>query len=122
MTPTLALCSRLRQRLLSLTGLVALTLPLALLGADGTKKQFDLPADRAETALKRFVAQSGVEVLLTTETVASVRTAAVKGQFAPADAMRRLLAGTALVAKLDGGTGTFLVVRAQPAERPKAQA
>src|SRR5688572_14167795 len=122
MTPTLALCSRLRQRLLSLTGLVALTLPLALLGADGTKKQFDLPADRAETALKRFVAQSGVEVLFTTETVASVRTTAVKGEFSPADALRRLLAGTTLVAKIDDGTGTFLVVRAHPPKPSKAHA
>ncbi len=113
---------RLHQRVLRLVALAACLLPLALPGAENVKKAFDLPADRAETALKRFAAQSGVEVLFTTDTVASVRTTAVKGEYAPADALRRLLAGTALVAKIDNGTGTFLVVRAQPAESPKAPA
>src|SRR5688500_4822060 len=117
MFPFLSLCRffcPVRRRRLAATALVAFTFQLAVLGTDATKKRFDLPADRAENALKRFVAQYGVEVLFTTETVSSVRTAAVKGEFAPADALRRLLTGTTLVAKIDHGTGTFLVVRAQP--------
>ena len=116
------LVSRLRRGVHAMAVLLACALPLTLCGADSAKKKFDLPADSAEASLKRFAAQSGVEVLFTTDTVASVRTPAVKGEFAPGEALRRLLAGTALVAKIDDGTGTFLVVRAQPAEPPKVSA
>ncbi|MBL9200346.1 MAG: TonB-dependent receptor, partial [Opitutaceae bacterium] len=95
-------------RLLALLGLATV-----LSAAESAKRIFDLPADRAEVSLKRFAAQSGVEVLFTTEAVASVRTAAVQGEFAPAEALGRLLMGTTLVARQTEGSGMFLVRRAE---------
>jgi hypothetical protein len=108
-----------------LTLLVSLLMALSVRPAHGAelpKMTFDLPAETAEVSLKRFATQSGVEVLFTTEAVARARTAAVKGAHTPAEALRRMLAGTGLVARQDESTGMFLVRRADSAESPKAQA
>jgi outer membrane receptor protein involved in Fe transport len=101
---------------------LALLAPSAALAAAPAPKTFDLPADAAETSLKRFAAQAGTEVLFTTEAVARVRTAPVKGTLAPAEALARMLAGTVLVARLDEASGLYLVRRSEPAESPNAPA
>jgi len=83
-------------------------------GAESIKKRFDLPAGGAEKSLKDFAAQSGLEVLFITEMAAGVRTKAVKGDFFPAEAMKRMLNGTGLAAVQDEKTGTFTISRELP--------
>jgi outer membrane receptor protein involved in Fe transport len=95
----------------------------ALLGAEPLKMNFDLPADAAEQALKRFAVQSGLEVLFVTETVAKVKTNAVKGEFSPREAINRMLAGTNLVASEDANSGAMKISRApKPNSRTSTQA
>jgi len=100
-----------------------LLLPLpAAPTADPGVRRFDLPADRAEVALKLFATQSGMEVLFNSDTVTNIRTARVQGEMPPAEALQRLLAGTALTAHQEPGSGIFLIRRTDPADAPKANA
>ena len=93
-------------------------------------KSFKVPAGLAETSLRQFVAQAGVEVLFATRTVGSVRTNEVRGDFTAHEALDRLLAGTGLIAEHDGRANTWTVltdpnaVRAAPktpGDRPNAK-
>lgn len=74
-------------------------------------RTFDVPAGAAEQALKQYSTQAGVEVVFATRLVAGVKTAEVKGDFEPMDALGRLLAGTPLVAKTDQRTGAVVISR-----------
>ncbi len=71
---------------------------------------FNLPADRAESSLKRLSAQSGIEVLFPTAAVAGVRTNAVRGEMTARAALDAMLAGTGLVA-VQGKNSNSLSVR-----------
>jgi len=82
--------------------------------AESAKRQFDLPAGAAEQALKRFSLQAGVEVVFATSATDGVRTAGVKGEYAPLDALDRLLRGTPLEARPDERTGAIVVSRGSP--------
>ncbi len=88
------------------------------------KVAFDLPLDRAEQSLKVFSAQSGQQVLFTTETVAQVRTNAVRGEYTPREALDRMLRGTGLAAEQDQPAGAWRIRRAAapPASDPPAPA
>jgi TonB-dependent receptor len=103
--------------------LLALLLPLsgALPAAEPAKKSIDLPADAADRSLKRLSDQAGVEVVFATGVADGVRTNPVKGSYAPLEAARLLLAGTALAATQDRTTGALLVNRAAAA-LPNAEA
>lgn len=79
--------------------------------AESTRVRFSLPAEAAEQALKKFSLQSGLEVLFVTDTAARVTTNAVRGEFAPKEAIDRMLAGTPLVAEQDERTGAMKVWR-----------
>jgi len=79
--------------------------------ADATPKTFDLPASSAETALKKFSLQSGLDVIFATDATAGVRTNEVKGDFPPREALDRLLAGTGLVATQDEKTRAMRISR-----------
>ena len=69
------------------------------------KRSFDLPAGEAAAVFKQFIAQSRVPLLYVADDAASVRTAAVKGDFTPREAIERLLAGTPLIAvQTDSGS------------------
>src|SRR5688572_5784618 len=87
--------------------------------AGSGKKRFDLPADAAESALKRLSTQSGVGVLFATEMTAGTRTREVRGDFTPLEAANQMLAGTKLIAVLDARTGTLTINRtsAETAEK-----
>jgi len=87
---------------------------LGAMAAESARTDFDLPADSAETSLKRLSTQSGVEVLFTAEMVAAVRTAAVRGPFTAIEAATRLLAGTGLAAEA-AGSGGAIIIRHDPA-------
>ncbi len=92
--------------------LCALLFTTLSLAAAPLKMSFDLPAAPAEQALKKFSAQSGLEVLFVTATAARVTTNAVKGEFTPREAIDRLLAGTALVANEDAKSGAMKISKA----------
>lgn len=75
-------------------------------------KHFDLPSGAAERSLREFSAQSGVQVLFSTNTAAGVKTNGVEGHFTPREAMQRLLEGTKLVVSEKNGA---LMVSRRPA-------
>jgi outer membrane receptor protein involved in Fe transport len=96
-----------------------LSFPAAAAGAE--TKPFDIPAESAETALKEFAAQAGVEVLYSTENTAGVRTNAVKGEFAPAEAVRQMLDGTPLYVVDDTKNGILRIARNGDPNGPRAE-
>lgn len=75
---------------------------------------FNLPADKAEAALRNFGRQSGLQILFPTDFVQGLRTRSVVGRLTPRDALNRLLDGTSLTATFDADTGTFSLARAEP--------
>jgi|GEM_PF-1200725 len=104
-----------RRRILPALLLILSALPPPAVAADAAARHFSLPAGPAEQTLRDFSGQAGRGVVFVTEVVRDVRTNPVEGELPPATALRRLLAGTALVAEEDTGTGAFAVRRA-PAE------
>lgn len=90
---------------------LACCLAFSAFAAAPSKKPFDVPAGLAEESLKRFSAQSGLEVLFVSDRVANVRTNAVKGDFTPREAIDLLLADTDLAAAQDDKTGAVRVRR-----------
>lgn len=92
-------------------------LPSLLSAAEAAKRRFELEADLAVNALRKFAVQSGTEVLFGTRTAEKVRTNAVQGEYTPYEAMKLLLAGTGLVTTQDRTTGA-LTISADPNARP----
>lgn len=78
---------------------------------------FDLPAEKAERALKKFSVQTGLEVIYVSDAVSRVTTAEVRGRYTPQVAMERLLFGTKLNATQDNRTGAFTITRNPDPER-----
>jgi hypothetical protein len=101
--------------------LLLLTLTLGgVLHASAPARSFDIPAGEAEKMLQRFAAQSGVEVLFSTEAAKGVRTNAVKGNYAADEAVRRMLAGTPLYLVSDAKNGVLRIARAPDPNAPRA--
>jgi outer membrane receptor protein involved in Fe transport len=75
-----------------------------------------VPADLAEKSLRVFSVQSGFEVLFSSDAASGVRTNAIKGEFLPGEAVKKMLAGTTLYVR-DERDGVFRIA-ATP--RPKA--
>lgn len=100
---------------LRLAALFALT--AGAVAAEVARRAFDLPADAAEQSLKRFSAQSGLQVVFASEVTDGVRANPVKGDFTPVEAANRLLAGTPLRVTHDDKTGVLSVTRISPPER-----
>ena len=80
------------------------------------KRKFDVPADLADKSLRVFSVQSGTEVLFSSDAASGVRTNAIKGEFLPGEAVKKMLAGTTLYVR-DERDGVFRIA-ATP--RPKA--
>jgi hypothetical protein len=55
-----------------------------------------VPADLAEKSLRVFLTQSGFEVLFSSDAASGVRTNAIKGEFLPGEAVKKMPAGTTL--------------------------
>jgi catecholate siderophore receptor len=98
--------------------LVTLSLVGYARAADTARKSFDLPADLIEPSLKRFSAQSGLQVLFPTDAVAGLHTAAVRGELTSRAALDRLLAGTGFEAFQDPKSGAFTVRKNPSAPAP----
>jgi hypothetical protein len=96
--------------------LLALILSLAARAADDLEtKVFNLPADAAEPALRKFAEQSGREVIFPTDLVKGVRTHPVYGVFRIREALEKMLVGTPLRASQDNATGAFAIIPAAAA-------
>lgn len=115
-TPRLFRAGKRWRRMLSIPLLLAACVFPAL-ATESAKKTFNVRADTAERSLKEFAAQSGVDVLFVAEAVANVTTNAVKGDYAPADVLQQMLAGTPLRPLPDEKTGALSVTRQPAAEK-----
>ncbi|MBI5768529.1 MAG: TonB-dependent receptor [Verrucomicrobia bacterium] len=111
--PRRATCGGSRFSLTCFCLLAAFAFPSLVPAAETRKRHFELEADLAVNALRKFAAQSGTEVLFGTRTAEKVRTNAVRGEFTPYEAMKLLLAGTGLVTTQDRTTGA-LTISADP--------
>lgn len=105
------------RRLTALAATLALTLALQ---AQTPTKNFNLPADSAMNAIKAFSGQSGVEVLMPTDAVKSIRTNAVRGSMSPREALEKMVEGTGLTVIQDEKTGA-LGLRANPTTDKKGE-
>lgn len=74
-------------------------------------RAFDVAAGDAAETLKLTARQGGLEIVFFAETVRGIRTTALRGDFAPRDALARLVAATGLVLIADSSAGTITVQR-----------
>jgi len=91
--------------------LLPLVFALAGVGfaAVAPERSFDLPADVIEKSLKRFSAQSGLQVLFPTDAVAGVRSRPVRGEMTSRQALDQMLVGTGFAAFQDPKSGALTV-------------
>lgn len=83
--------------------------------ADAPKKTFAIAAGDAETTLRHFSQQAGVQFIFDSDKVSGVRTAELRGEYAPREALDRMLSGTGLVAVQNEKTGALtLTEKADP--------
>lgn len=109
-----------RDRLSSLLATACRVLACMVVAAAGAwcaaaqpaRRAFDVPADEASRALRRFSEQAGADIVFATGLVAGVRTRAIKGEMTPREALDAMLAETSLVATQDAATGAFMINRA----------
>ena len=91
---------------------LALLLGLAhAVAAAEAPRIFDVPAGDAADTLRVAAHQGGLEIVFFGETVRGVRTAGLRGTFAPRDALSRLIAGTGLEIVATDTAGTITVRR-----------
>ena len=88
-----------------------LILATALQAAGPARQYFDLPGDAAERSLRRFAAQSGLQVIFPTDAVRGVRTHTVRGTYTSREALDRMVANTGLTVAHDTGSGALTVTR-----------
>ena len=105
-TPTSSFTAR--RRFVSMPWFWALALTSVMLFA-ATKQRFDLPADTADRSLRKFSAQSGLEVIFAADAPNGVTTNPVRGEYSPEQAVKMLLAGTGLTATQDRASGAFMI-------------
>jgi outer membrane receptor protein involved in Fe transport len=83
------------------------------------KRVYNLPRGDAATTLSQFAGASGRQIVFMMDKVRGEQTNAVVGEFAPREALDRMLAGTALIAVQDEATGAFVIKRNPPPPRPR---
>lgn len=104
-----------------LAGLFLVATP-ATWANEPTKYLFDLPAETADRALKRFSEQSGLEVLFPTRVARRVRTHSVKGELEPREALTRMLQGSGLIIIEDQRAKAFSIKPEDPEKNGKRAA
>ncbi len=90
-------------------------------GAEAVRRPFALAAGGAEVTLEAFSVQADAPVVFPLREVRGVATNPVHGDFAPREALQRLVAGTGLEVRRDGETGSFIVRRERPDLPPQDQ-
>lgn len=93
-------------------GALLLTAPQLLAAA---RKAYDLPAGEAPEMLRRFSEISGRETLFSSSLLRGVRTAPVRGEYTPLEALEQMLADTGLSVFVDSQSGAFALQRKEQA-------
>lgn len=96
--------------------LLGALLQTLLFAADEAKKNYDIPAGDAASALKEFSRISGRETLFAAEAVRGVKTPAIRGELTAQEAIDALLTDTGLIATADVRTGAYAVRKETAAE------
>ncbi len=86
--------------------------------ATAEKRAFHLPRGDAAITLKQFAATAGTPIVYLVDRVRGATTNAVDGDFAPREALERMLAGSGLESAQDAATGAFVVSRKRDTEEP----
>ncbi len=89
--------------------LFTVVLLTTVFAATETKRRFNLPAGDAAQTLARFAEQADREIMFSPAAVRGVLTNAVNGEFAPREALDRLVARTGLGVTSDAATGALAV-------------
>lgn len=104
--------SRLAWRM-ARAGLLGLFLPVLAARAevppDAATMPFDIPAQALDAALTAYTQTTGLAVLVASGLTAGRRAVAVRGHYAPREALRRLLADTPLEVRYTSDTAFTLV-------------
>lgn len=83
--------------------------------ADVVNRTYQIDPQSVSTALKAFAAQSNLQVIFTEADVGTARTAGVKGNLAPREALVQMLKGTGL--QFEFTAGEVVVVRRNPPQQ-----
>jgi len=99
----------------SLALTVALGIPVAVTFpgvafAQEARQSFNIPAGDLAGALQVFSAQTGMQLVFSSDLVAGKRSPGVSGEMSPQDALGRLLAGTGLSGRVSGNSATLVPV------------
>jgi iron complex outermembrane receptor protein len=86
-----------RLSLLTGSAIVACVAAMSTSACAQEARSFDIPPGSLRDALNRFATQSDQQILFAGDTVAGRRSDGLRGRYRPAEALDRLLAGTALV-------------------------
>jgi outer membrane receptor protein involved in Fe transport len=107
-----------------LTGALVLFAVALCLGtaAEPARKKYRLSGGDAAVTLKKFVRQSGEQVVYLVDSVRGVSTRAVQGEFTARDALERMIDGTPLAVREDARTGALTINRTGPAVLSKPAA
>lgn len=71
-------------------------------------RPFDIAAQPAENALVTFMEQAGVDIVYSSGTVAGIETKAVRGRYAPLEALELMLSGTGLTSRMTVSGGIVI--------------
>lgn len=80
--------------------------------ADG-QIAFDIPSQPLDGALARYFEASGVQLLYDSSLTRSRRSAAVRGRYAPREALRMLLTGTGLIVRYSRANSAIITTPAE---------
>lgn len=105
------------RRVAALTFLASLAPPAGAAGVVGRAVRVDVPSATLRDAVVAFGVQAGVTVGLPGAALAQVRVRAVRGRMAPAEALRRMLRGTAATF-VQVGAASFRIVPRATSPRP----
>jgi iron complex outermembrane receptor protein len=108
-TPTFSRCTH-RLRSAALVVGLGLTVICAE-AASAARRLFNIPASDAPLALRRYVEQSGEQLVFFPDVVRETRTPAVNGTLTAREALDRLIAGTDLRVLRDPANGAVTIVR-----------
>lgn len=85
----------------------AVALP-AVAQAQEAAQQFDIPAGDLSAALERYSAQTGMQLVYSSDLIAGKRSPGASGRMSPQQALGQLLAGSGLSARVSGNSATLV--------------
>jgi hypothetical protein len=80
-------------------------------GGINRKKTYSLPAEDASVSLRKFVEQSGEQIIYLENQIRGIKTNPVQGTLNVRDAIEQLVANTALMFVQDKETGALMIQR-----------